>query len=406
MSLKIGIVGLPNVGKSTLFNALIKGSIAAAENYPFCTIEPNVGIIEVPDERLEKLTQVSESKNKIPAVVEFVDIAGLVKGASEGEGLGNKFLAHIRECDAVAMVVRFFEDKNVQHISQNLDPKGDIAVIETELQLADLEIVEKRLKNVEGEIKAGSKNASKEKETLLSIKKVLEKGENARTLNLEDEKLKLVKSLSLLTLKPILYVANVSEEQLSQKSHPELVSGSRSRNEFGMTDARSDIRQRSFANAQDDEGGRRAGQDDEGGRRAGQDDRDNFIPISAKIESELNELSESEKMEYLKTLGIKNSGRDELIRKAYEILGLITFFTSGEPETRAWTVLNGAKAPQAAGVIHTDFEHGFISAEVIDWQNLVDNEGWTNARAKGLVRTEGKDYTVKDGDVCLFRFNV
>lgn len=362
MSLKIGIVGLPNVGKSTLFNALLKSASATAENYPFCTIDPNIGIIEVPDIRLKKLAKVSGSKKIVPAVVEFVDIAGLVKGASQGEGLGNKFLSHIRECDAIAMVVRFFEDKNIQHVSNNLNPSGDIKVIETELQLADLEVVIKRLAGVDNEIRSGSKTALREKEILEKIKAALDDGKNARVVEADEADLLLIKSLSLLTLKPIIYVANVSEDQL--KNATEIIKNKI--NNFQI----------------------------------------NFIPISAKIESELNSLSEQDKREYLESLEIKNSGRDKLIKAAYKILGLLTFFTSGESETRAWTVKTGAKAPEAAGVIHTDFKHGFISCDVIDWQDLVQTGGWAKARSKGLVRMEGKDYAVRDGDVMLFKFNV
>ncbi|MDD3774133.1 MAG: redox-regulated ATPase YchF [Patescibacteria group bacterium] len=374
MSLKIGIIGLPNVGKSTLFNALVKGASAEAENYPFCTIDPNVGMIEVPDERLKKLAKISNSKKIMPAVVEFVDIAGLVKGASQGEGLGNKFLSHIRECDAIAMVVRFFEDKNIQHVSNKLNPNDDIKVIETELQLADLEIVSKRLDGIDSEIRGGSKTALREKKILASIKAALDEGKNARVIEVDEEDLLLIKSLSLLTLKPIIYVANVSEDQL--------------KNADKMID--SAIPTPHVIPAQ-----------------AGiQNDNIKFIPISAKIESELNALSEQDKKEYLESLDIKNSGRDQLIKEAYKILGLLTFFTSGEPETRAWTVRKGAKAPEAAGVIHTDFEYGFISADVIDWQKLVEVGGWSDARAKGMVRMEGRDYVAKDGDVMLFKFNV
>jgi GTP-binding protein YchF len=349
---KIGIVGLPNVGKSTLFNALVKGSCAQAENYPFCTIEPNVGIVEVPDERLKPLAEISKSKKIVPTAVEFVDIAGLVRGASKGEGLGNQFLSHIRECDAIAMVVRFFEDENVTHVAGKINPKDDIETIETELQLADIATVEKRQYNLDRDIKAGSKDAKLEKEALDKIIKKLCDGKNARDADLSDDEKKLVKSLALMTMKPVLYVANCSEDQLR-----------------------------------------------------GFDDK-KFIPISAKIESELNELGDDEKREYLEELGIADSGINRLIKEAYKALDLITYFTSGEPETRAWTVRNGAKAPEAAGVIHSDFETGFIAAEVVSWQDLYAQGGWTGARNHGLVRTEGKNYVFKDGDVALFRFNV
>lgn len=354
MSLKIGIVGLPNVGKSTLFNAMVKGSKAEAANYPFCTILPNVGIVEVPDERLAPLVEVSKSRKVVPAVIEFVDIAGLVRGASKGEGLGNKFLAHIRECDAIAMVVRFFEDKNIAHVEGKIDPKSDISTIETELQLADIETVEKRLFTAEKEMKTGSKDSKNAHSALQKIKVLLYDGKNAREADLNNEEELIVKNMQLLTSKPVLYIANVGEDQLVNF-----------------------------------------------------DDRSyNFIPISAKIESELNELEEKEKAEYLDTLGVKDSGLNRLITMSYKTLGLLTYFTSGEQETRAWTIRTGWKAPQAAGVIHTDFEHGFIAADVVPWQDLYAQGGWTEARAKGLVRMEGKEYVMQDGDVCLFKFNV
>ncbi|MEI6144105.1 MAG: redox-regulated ATPase YchF [Candidatus Berkelbacteria bacterium] len=360
MGLKIAIVGLPNVGKSTLFNALVKGSKAEAANYPFCTIEPNVGIVEVPDERLAPLAEISKSKKIVPTAVEFVDVAGLVRGASKGEGLGNQFLSHIRECDAIAMVVRFFQDENVTHVAGKINPKDDIETIETELQLADIATVEKRQYNLDRDIKAGSKDAKLEKEALDKIIKKLCDGKNAREADLSEDEIRLVKSMALMTMKPILYVANCSEKQLLSNEAIE-----------------------QFNN-----------------------EKVNFIPISAKIESELNDLNDAEKKEYLEALGISDTGINRLIKEAYKALNLITYFTSGEPETRAWTVRNGAKAPEAAGVIHTDFEKGFIAAEVVSWQDLYAQAGWAGARSHGMVRTEGKNYIFKDGDVTLFRFNV
>lgn len=359
MSLKIGIVGLPNVGKSTLFNALVKGSQAVAANYPFCTIEPNVGIVEVPDERLAKLAEISKSKKIVPAVVEFVDIAGLVRGASKGEGLGNKFLSHIRECDAIAQVVRFFEDEKVVHVANKIDPADDISAIETELQLADLATVEKRLSSIEKEVKAGDKNAQMISQILKNLINALNEGKSAREIDLSDDDKKLIKELGLMTLKPVIYVANCSEEQLAQDT----------RNKIQNTNI-------------------------------------DFIPISAKIEAELNELNDDEKKEYLKELGLESSGLDRLIKKAYEILGLISYLTSGEPETRAWTVKKGATAPHAASVIHTDFERGFIAADVVKYQDFIANNGWVGCKEKGLVKTQGKDYVMQDGDVVLFKFNV
>ena len=380
MGLKIGIIGLPNVGKSTLFNALVKGSHAEASNYPFCTIEPNVGIVEVPDERLEPLHKVTKSKKIIPTVVEFVDVAGLVKNAHKGEGLGNQFLSHIRECDAIVMVVRFFEDEKVARFDgqptaghpqgEKIDPADDIKTIETELQLADIATVEKRIYDLERDMKGGDKTAPVEKSALDKINKALFAGREARSVELSDEELGSVKLLNLLTLKPILYIANCSENQLNNLTIKQL-------NNKAI----------------------------------------NFVPISAKIESELNELSDAEKKEYLETLGIIDTGINRLVKEAYKALDLITFFTFNEKELRAWTLRRGAQAPEAAGVIHTDFEKGFIAAEVIPWQDLYAQGGpstvssgqsncWSGARSHGLIRTEGKNYIFKDGDVALFRFNV
>lgn len=360
MSLKIGIVGLPNVGKSTLFNALVKGSKAEAANYPFCTIEPNVGIVEVPDERLAPLAVISKSKKIVPAIIEFVDIAGLVRGASEGEGLGNKFLAHIRECDAIAMVVRFFEDSNIAHVEGKIDPMDDIKTIETELQLADISTVEKKEFSISKELKTGSKDSKYAQSGIQKIKDALYAGKNAREAKLDDLEQEALKGLQLMTQKPILYIANCSESQLEKQNN--------------MADS----------------------------KLPGIEP----IYICAKIEAELNELSDIERKEYIEALGIKDSGLNNLIKEAYKTLGLITYLTTGEMETKAWTIKTGWTAPQAAGVIHTDFEKGFIAADIIPWQDLYAQGGWTNARAKGLVRTEGKTYVMKDGDVCLFKFNV
>ncbi len=359
MSLSVGIVGLPNVGKSTLFKAVTKNAVDIA-NYPFCTIEPNVGVVEVPDERLKKLVETSKSQKVVPTIIKFVDIAGLVKNAHEGAGLGNQFLAHIRETDAIAEVVRVFRDDNVIHVEGVVEPARDIEIINLELIFADLETAGKRLEKLKKDSKGGAtKDSEKFIALLAKAKNWLEDGRLLNTLNLAEEETKTLKELNLLTIKPIFYIANVSEEQIKNFD----------RNSLGVDQAL-------------------------------------VIPISAKIESELAELEENERQEYLKELGLKKSGLDEVIQLSYKILNLITFFTSGEKETRAWTITKGDKAPQAAGKIHSDFERGFICAETCGYEQFVESGGEAGVKEKGLMRQEGKDYTVKDGDVMVFKFNV
>ena len=367
INMKLGIVGLPNVGKSTLFNSLTKAGAESA-NYPFCTIDPNVGIVPVPDERLKLLGDFYQSKKVTPAVIEFVDIAGLVKGASKGEGLGNQFLANIREVDAIVHVVRCFEDENVIHVDGCIDPLRDIETINLELIFSDLEILERRIAKTTKSARM-DKEAAKELEFLKEIKAHLEAGEPASSMELENEDQELyMKGYNLLTWKPVIYAANVSEDDLADDGA-----------------SNSYVQQvREYASKTNSE----------------------VFALCAEIEQEISELEEDEKKEFLEDLGIQQSGLEKLIVASYRLLGLLSFLTSGEDETRAWTIKVGTKAPQAAGKIHTDFERGFIKAEVVNYQDLLDCGSYAGAREKGLVRMEGKEYVVQDGDVILFRFNV
>ena len=365
--MKLGIVGLPNVGKSTLFNSLTKAGAESA-NYPFCTIDPNVGIVSVPDERLKLLGDFYQSKKVTPAVIEFVDIAGLVKGASKGEGLGNQFLANIREVDAIVHVVRCFEDTNVIHVDGSIDPVRDIETINLELIFSDLEILERRIAKTTKTARM-DKTAAKELELQKRIKDHLEAGKPAITLEVEDEDEKIwMSEYNLLTAKPVIFAANVAEDELAD-------------------DAASNPHVQAV-------------------RELAKEQNSGVFVICAQIEQEIAELDEDEKKMFLEDLGIQESGLEKLIKASYELLGLMSFLTAGEDETRAWTIKIGTKAPQAAGKIHTDFERGFIKAEVVNYKDLLDCGSYAGAREKGLVRMEGKEYIVKDGDVILFRFNV
>ena len=365
--MKLGIVGLPNVGKSTLFNSLTKAGAESA-NYPFCTIDPNVGVVAVPDERLKKLGDVYPSKKVTPAVIEFVDIAGLVKGASKGEGLGNQFLANIRECDAIVHVVRCFEDTNIVHVDGSIDPLRDIETINLELLFSDLEILERRYSKIS---KAARMDKSLQKEAQMQerLKEHMEAGNMAKTFELEDEDEEAwFKEYGLLTAKPVIYAANVAENEVADDAAGN--AGVQAVKEY-----------------------------------AAKEGSEVFV-ICAEIEQEIAELDDDEKALFLEELGMKESGLDKLIKASYSLLGLISYLTSGEDETRAWTIKKGTKAPQAAGKIHSDFERGFIKAEVVNYQDLMDCGSTAAAKEKGLVRMEGKDYVVQDGDVILFRFNV
>ncbi|MFC1647698.1 redox-regulated ATPase YchF [Patescibacteria group bacterium] len=363
MSLKIGIVGLPNVGKSTLFNALTKEGAAESANYPFCTIDPNVGIVEVPDERLDELAKVANPQQIIPTVIEFVDIAGLVKGASEGEGLGNQFLSHIRECHAIVQVIRVFEDPDVVHVHGEVHPQKDREILEAELIFADLQTLEKRLQKAESEAKSGDKEKIEYAEILKKIEAYFHQGKLVSNMDLTDEEKEAIRDLHLLTSKPLLYIANIHENEVSSINIDEL-------------------RKKLEINNQT-----------------------TLIPISAKVEEELGSFSDKEAQEFLQSLGLKETGLNQLIKASYKLLNLITFFTAGPKEVRAWTVRKGSNAPKAAGVIHTDFEKGFIKAEVIDWNDFVKSGGEAQVKEKGLMRLEGKDYIVQDGDVMHFKFN-
>jgi len=364
MGFNCGIVGLPNVGKSTIFNALTSAG-AQASNYPFTTIDPNVGIVDMPDERLDKLVEIYQPKKVTPTTMEFVDIAGLVKGAAQGEGLGNKFLANIREVDAIAHVVRCFDDPNVVHVGGKVDPRTDIEVVEAELMLADLDAIEKRLFKAEKQAKAGDKKSLEEVEFMKRLKDMLSRGEPVRRATHSEEEVAWLKSYNLLSAKPVLYAANVAEDMLDKPNpHVDAV------------------------------------------RKIAAEEGAKVVVISGQVEGEIAQLPIEERREYLGEMGLKESGLDRMIRAGYDLLGLITYFTAGEKEVRAWTITKGTKAPQAAGKIHTDFEKGFIRAEVFHYDDLMRLKTPQAVKEAGLLRSEGKDYVVKDGDIMLFRFNV
>ena len=376
MKLSIGIVGLPNVGKSTLFNGLLKKQVAQVANYPFCTIEPNVGVIEVPDERLPVLAKIVNTEKIIPAIVEFYDIAGLVKGASTGEGLGNKFLSHIREVEAIVHVVRLFDDKNITHVSNKIDPLEDIKTIETELILADLQTLEKQK---EPKSPTSSKEEKQRWQLIQKVKEQLNKGVSVNRQNLTDEQKTIIKPLNLLTLKNVIYLFNVSEKELENKKEIENKISEIIKQISSPINNKTSNQQLVTSN---------------------------YLYLSAKLESEIVVLNENEQKEYLKQYNLEESGLNRLIKKAYETLGLISFLTAGVKEVRAWTIKKGTLAPQAAGVIHSDFEKHFIKADVIPYEKFVEVGGWTKAKEQGLVQTVGKDYEINEGEVVEFKVGI